>query len=169
MHITRISSVFRSTSALVARTTQDGLTTLWRRRDLTASTFTTRALPRQRPTLALPNGIQSRKPSLNSASANSSAHPLRQTSYPPSDDLAARAQYSPSADGSLDDFGDDDDIRSAISGPAAGDSGFTHKRKRPGERGKVGRPSKRNRGGEQQPRKWRRHAQHQPPQRAFSP
>lgn len=105
------------------------------------------ALPRQRPSLALP-GIKSRKTS--TASAASSAHPLRQTSFPPADSLEAQhllaedqalAQYSPSAEGSLDDFSDDNEIRSAISGPA-GDEPFTRKRKRPGEKRPRGRPSK---------------------------
>ena len=115
------------------------------------------ALPRQRPpNLALPTGVQSRKPSLASTTAPSSGHPLRQASFPPAEDLAkqhelaeneALAQYSPSAEGSLDDFSDDNDIRSAISGPT-GDGGSSRKRKR-GDgkkgRGKVGRPA--GRGG----------------------
>ncbi|TKA66144.1 hypothetical protein B0A55_09797, partial [Friedmanniomyces simplex] len=92
------------------------------------------ALPRQRPTLALPTNVKARKPSI--ASATSSAHPLRQTSFPPPDSLEAQhrfaedrtlVQYSPSADGSLDDFSDDNDIRSAISGPVAADDGTSRK------------------------------------------
>jgi transcription initiation factor TFIID subunit 11 len=87
-------------------------------------------------------------------SAASSAHPLRQTSFPPPDSLEAqhalaednvlRQQYSPSAEGSLDGFSDDDqDIRSAISGPAGGDAidGGMRKRKR-GEKRPRGRPAK---------------------------
>ncbi|KAK5120860.1 hypothetical protein LTR85_005927 [Meristemomyces frigidus] len=104
------------------------------------------ALPRQRPTLALPTGVQSRKPSV--ASNTSSAHPLRQTSFPPPDSLEAQhalaedghlRQYSPSAADSLE-FSDDNDIRSAISGPA-GDDGTMKKRKR-GEKRPRGRPAK---------------------------
>ncbi|EMC93845.1 hypothetical protein BAUCODRAFT_36305 [Baudoinia panamericana UAMH 10762] len=111
------------------------------------------ALPgqRQRPTLALPTGIKSRKPSV--ASAISSAHPLRQTSFPPPDSLEAQhalaednmlAQYSPSATGSMDDFSDDLDVESAISIPAT-DGGLASsatKRKRGAEKGKRGRPPK---------------------------
>ncbi|KAK3117473.1 hypothetical protein LTR53_001160 [Teratosphaeriaceae sp. CCFEE 6253] len=97
-------------------------------------------LPRQRPTLALPTGIksQSRKPSLTSAP--SSAHPLRQTSFPPPD-RNGRAQYSPSAEGSLDDDLDDD-IRSALSGPANDDTQPARKRRRIGEKGARCRKSK---------------------------
>ncbi|KAK5116176.1 hypothetical protein LTR62_008502 [Meristemomyces frigidus] len=111
-------------------------------------------LPRQRPTLALPGNTQSRKPSTTSAA--SSAHPLRQTSFPPADSLDAQhvlaedgdlAQYSPSADGSLNDFSDDNDIRSAISGPSGGaDGGVGKKRRRAGEKKPIGRPPKRAKG-----------------------
>ena len=101
------------------------------------------ALPRQRPSLALPSSIKSRKPSISSAA--SSSHPLRQASYPPlgtqhqraEDD--ALAKYSPDGDGSLDEFSDSE-ITSAISGPV-GDEAFTRKRKR-GEKRARGRPPK---------------------------
>ncbi|KAK3679796.1 hypothetical protein LTR78_000172 [Recurvomyces mirabilis] len=112
------------------------------------------ALPRQRPALALPGAPLSRKPSI--VSAASSAHPLRQTSFPPADSLEAQhmlaednhlAQYSPSADGSLDDFSDDNEIRSAISGPTGGvENGAGLKRKRKGEKRPIGRPPKKPRG-----------------------
>ncbi|KAK1065164.1 hypothetical protein LTR12_013273 [Friedmanniomyces endolithicus] len=112
------------------------------------------ALPRQRPTLALPGNVKSRNPSI--ASATASAHPLRQTSFPPPDSLEAQhrlaedrtlAQYSPSAEGSLDGFSDDNDIRSAISGPVAAEDGSFRKRKRPFEKRPVGRPAKKPAGG----------------------
>ncbi|KAK5134757.1 hypothetical protein LTR08_006132 [Meristemomyces frigidus] len=100
------------------------------------------ALPRQRPQLALPTTSlhpQPRKPS-SASSAYLSAHPLRQTSFPPSDAFLPR-QYSPDAADSLDGFSDgDNDIRSAISGPTASDSGLK-KRKR-GEKRPRGRPAK---------------------------
>lgn len=98
------------------------------------------ALPRQRPALglALP---KSRKPSIASTS---SAHPLRQTSFPPPDSFEAQSalsqQYSPGEDGSLDDFSDTE-IRSAISGPVADDNFSTKKRKR-GEKRPRGRPAR---------------------------
>jgi len=105
------------------------------------------ALPRQRPTLALPSQVKSRKPSL--ASSASSAHPLRQTSFPPADSLEAQhahaedaslRQYSPSAgEGSFDDLSDAE-LTSAISGPV-GDESYTRKRKR-GEKRARGRPPK---------------------------
>lgn len=104
------------------------------------------ALPRQRPTLALPGQV-GRKPS--QASASSSAHPLRQTSFPPADLEAQHAAaedrkyavYSPSAASNTgDDFSDDNDIVSAISGPGADDV-FSKKRKR-GEKRPRGRPAK---------------------------
>ncbi|EME42946.1 hypothetical protein DOTSEDRAFT_35311 [Dothistroma septosporum NZE10] len=103
------------------------------------------ALPRQRPgglKLALP-GQSSRKSSV----APSSAHPLRQTSFPPPDSLEAQhrlaedadlnAQFSPNDGDSIDDFSDSE-ITSAISGPASTDA-FTKKRKR-GEKRPRGRP-----------------------------
>ncbi|KAK4541090.1 hypothetical protein LTR36_008315 [Oleoguttula mirabilis] len=107
------------------------------------------ALPKQRPTLALPTALPSRKPS--NASNPSSAHPLRQTSFPPSDSLEAQhalaedgilRQYSPSAADSLE-FSDDNDIRSAISGPTgAGDDGNAVKKRKRGEKRPRGRPAK---------------------------
>jgi transcription initiation factor TFIID subunit 11 len=99
------------------------------------------ALPRQRPTLALPGGgsyVKSRKPSI--ASNTSSAHPLRQTSFPPeknpldSQHAEALAQFSPSQ-ASFDEFSDSE-IVSAISGPA--DDGAPRKRKR-GDKSTRGR------------------------------
>lgn len=101
-------------------------------------------LPRQRPgglSLALP--IKSRKSSLAPPSA--SLHPLRQTSFPPSDSLEAQHQaaedkelrFSPDGD-DLDDDDLDSEIHSAISGPA--DGGL--KRKRGDKKGR-GRPSNR--------------------------
>lgn len=108
------------------------------------------ALPKQqRPSLALPKN-QSRKPSL--ASNVSSAHPLRQTSFPPESLEAQHAaaeeadflrQFSPSqaSQGSLEDEFSDSEIASAISAPAAGQDGLTRKRKR-GEKRPKGRPPK---------------------------
>lgn len=99
-------------------------------------------LPRQRPgglSLALPS--KARKPSLAPSSASS--HPLRQTSFPPSDSLEAQHQaaedkelrFSPDGD-DLDDDDLDSEIQSAISGPA--DGGL--KRKRGDKKGRGGRP-----------------------------
>ena len=99
------------------------------------------ALPKQRPTLALPGQLKSRKPSL--ASTTSSAHPLRQTSFPPPESLeaqhaAALNAYSPSQ-GSPDDAEiSDTEIQSAISGPAEESA---RKRKR-GEKRPRGRPAR---------------------------
>lgn len=99
------------------------------------------ALPRQRPGLIPPNSAaSSRKPS--TASATSSAHPLRQTSFPPPESLEAQhaeaVAYSPEGSASIDVS--DSEINSAISGPG--------KRKR-GESGKKarGRPPKTARTG----------------------
>lgn len=117
----------------------------------------TLALPRQRPSLALPTSSASRKPSLAS-SITSSAHPLRQTSFPPPDSLEAqhaaaedaKYAYSPSAEGSLlgDDFSDTE-IQSAISGPAGGAFGGAFgfgesgdKKRKRGEKKARGRPPK---------------------------
>ena len=111
------------------------------------------ALPRQRPSLAPPQNIKSRKPSI--ASTTSSAHPLRQTSFPPAESLEAQhaaaedrellQQFSPSqaSQGSLEDEFNDSEIISAISGPAGGggEDGLTRKRKR-GEKKPRGRPPK---------------------------
>ncbi|TKA71295.1 hypothetical protein B0A55_07587 [Friedmanniomyces simplex] len=99
------------------------------------------ALPRQRPTLALPTNVKARKPSI--ASATSSAHPLRQTSFPPPDSLEAQHRFA--EDRTL--AHDDNDIRSAISGPVAADDGVSRKRKRPGEKRARGRPSTKPAGG----------------------
>ncbi|KAK4501571.1 hypothetical protein PRZ48_007380 [Zasmidium cellare] len=99
------------------------------------------ALPRQRPPLGLVLPSKSRKPSLASTP---SAHPLRQTSFPPPDSFEAQSaisqQYSPGEDGSLDDFSDAE-IRSAISGPVADENSLPKKRKR-GEKRPRGRPAK---------------------------
>ncbi|RMY78309.1 hypothetical protein D0863_00787 [Hortaea werneckii] len=122
------------------------------------------ALPRQRPALALPGQVPSRKPSVASATAGTpSAHPLRQTSFPPSDSLEAqhalaedhllaRSQYSPSAADSdaggagLEGFSDDEnDVSSTVDGPT-GDSNNSgpanKKRKRGTEKKSRGRPPK---------------------------
>ena len=102
------------------------------------------ALPRQRPSLAVPKTAKSRKPSI--ASATSHSHPLRQTSFPPQESLEsqhaaaedAALRYSPSQ-GSLEDEFSDSEIVSAISGPTANEDGATKKRKRGEKRGR-GRP-----------------------------
>nr|POE87490.1 transcription initiation factor tfiid subunit 11 [Quercus suber] len=104
------------------------------------------ALPRQRPTLALPAQTSRRASQTSSTSA---AHPLRQTSFPPPDLEAQHAAaedrkyaYSPSAASNTgDDFSDDNDIVSAISGPV-GDDAFNSKKRKRGERRPRGRPSK---------------------------
>ncbi|CAK4030937.1 hypothetical protein DOTSEDRAFT_35311 [Lecanosticta acicola] len=109
------------------------------------------ALPRQRPgapgglSLALP---KSRKPSL--APSTGSAHPLRQTSFPPPDSLEAQHQaaedhalreFSPGDGEDLDDISDTE-ITSAVSGPT-GDAAFVgQKRKRGGEKKGRGRHTK---------------------------
>ena len=104
------------------------------------------ALPRQRPSLALPG--KTRKPSISSTT--SSAHPLRQTSFPP-DSLEAQhiaaenaqlRQFSPSqaSQGSLDDVSDSE-IVSAISGPAGTEDGAgTGKKRKRAEKRNRGRP-----------------------------
>ncbi|KXT09714.1 hypothetical protein AC579_1685 [Pseudocercospora musae] len=107
------------------------------------------ALPRQRPALALP--MKSRKSSLAPSTASGSAHPLRQTSFPPPDSLEAQhqlaedrnlAQYSPGAtsDEALDDFSDSE-ITSAISGPV-GDAAFAGKKRKRGDKVTRGRVRK---------------------------
>lgn len=135
------------------------------------SSSTPLSLSRQRPTLALPNQSHRRKPSIASATSTPSAHPLRQTSFPPpapdsleaqhiaAEDAALRLQqYSPSqasfegdGDITLGDEFSDSEIVSAISGPAgptAGDdgagagAGVGRKRKRGAEKGTRGRPRK---------------------------
>ncbi|KAK3648257.1 hypothetical protein LTR56_007670 [Elasticomyces elasticus] len=131
------------------------------------------ALPRQqqqRPTLALPTNISSRKPSITSAT--SSAHPLRQTSFPPSDSLEAQhelaqrqrqQQYSPSIDGEFSDDDVGDEIKSTLSGPASTLNGGTGtKRKRmldgQGKKGK-GRPgTKASNGADDETRSVKRRA-----------
>ncbi|KAF2483372.1 hypothetical protein BDY17DRAFT_297336 [Neohortaea acidophila] len=114
------------------------------------------ALPRQRPTLSLQSqSSHTRRPSPLTASAHNSAHPLRQTSFPPPDSLEAQhaaaedavlrysptqtSQGSPGADMDDDEEFSDSEIMSAISG--VGDSGASRKRKR-GEKRARGRPSK---------------------------
>lgn len=99
------------------------------------------ALPRQRPSLALPTGFKSRTTSTVSTPSG-----LRQTSYPPEDSLEAQHrrvnqdQYSPVDDDSIGDLSDDGEIKSAISGPGD-DEGSSRKRKR-GEKRSRGRPPK---------------------------
>lgn len=105
------------------------------------------ALPRQRPTLSLPNGSNAarRKPSTTSASAAAlSAHPLRQTSFPPQDRFAgslgdsnSHLAFSPTESADVSDS----EITSAISGPAGEVDGGGRKRKR-GEKRNRGRPPK---------------------------
>lgn len=99
------------------------------------------ALPRQRPTLALP-GQQSRKTSITSSTTPS--HPLRQTSFPPQDNLPPdvagsrrHATFSPSE--SLDDVSDGE-INSVISAPV-NEENSSKKRKR-GDKRTRGKPSK---------------------------
>ncbi|GIZ47775.1 hypothetical protein CKM354_001085800 [Cercospora kikuchii] len=79
--------------------------------------------------LALP---KSRKPSL--APSTGSAHPLRQTSFPPTAEDEKHLRFSPGED-DLDDGDLDSEINSAINGPADG----SLKRKR-GEKRMRGRP-----------------------------
>ncbi|KAF2858590.1 hypothetical protein K470DRAFT_236172 [Piedraia hortae CBS 480.64] len=105
------------------------------------------ALPRQRTGLSLPNAKAAahvpRKPSITTASSFS--HPLRQTSFPPSD--ASERQFSPAVgwldEGGDDDLGSDIEVQSTISGPAGveevGVVGGKKKRK-PGR--PRGRPAK---------------------------
>ncbi|KAL1586548.1 hypothetical protein WHR41_05192 [Cladosporium halotolerans] len=97
------------------------------------------ALPRQRPSnpLALPTNPPHprRKPSI--ASATSSTHPLRQTSFPPPGGRETSAMYSPEGSDGISDS----EIASAISGAQGEGSGVGKKRKR-GERKTRGRPPK---------------------------
>ncbi|KAM0723351.1 hypothetical protein Q7P37_000337 [Cladosporium fusiforme] len=103
------------------------------------------ALPRQRPgpPLALPAGTPNprRKPSI--ASATSSSHPLRQTSFPPPEGLGGRhssAMYSPEGSAEISDS----EITSAISGPTGnvGEGSGTGKKRKRGEKRARGRPPK---------------------------
>lgn len=92
------------------------------------------SLPRQRPNgLALPP--KHRKNS--TTSQPTSSHPLRQTSFPPSEDGYSRDGFSPAE--SLDSL-DDADIRSAV-GEGDPNSTTSKKRKR-GEKRPRGRPPK---------------------------
>lgn len=100
------------------------------------------ALPRQRPTintggLALPTNPPNPRRKPSTASATSSSHPLRQTSFPPPESRSA--VYSP--EGSAD-FSDSE-INGAIAGSdiGASDVGTGKKRKR-GEKRPRGRPAK---------------------------
>lgn len=99
------------------------------------------ALPRQRPTLSLPTGAARRKTSI--ASATSSSHPLRQTSFPPGDRYGSpgggdsNAVYSPTDSADISDS----EITSAISGPV-GDIGDGTKKRKRGEKRNRGRPPK---------------------------
>ncbi|KAM0699209.1 hypothetical protein Q7P36_001256 [Cladosporium allicinum] len=110
------------------------------------------ALPRQRagPALTLPNGAPAPKPRRkpSTASATSSSHPLRQTSFPPPEGYGSNhnAMYSP--EGSAD-FSDSE-ITSAISGVtgnAGGDGGGTGKKRKRGEKRARGRPPKNSAAG----------------------
>jgi transcription initiation factor TFIID subunit 11 len=105
------------------------------------------ALPRQRtgPSLTLPNGAPAPKPRRkpSTASATSSSHPLRQTSFPPPEGYGSNhnAMYSP--EGSAD-FSDSE-ITSAISGMtgnAGGDGNGAGKKRKRGEKRARGRPPK---------------------------
>lgn len=96
------------------------------------------SLSLKRPALALPstsNPAKRRKPSV--ASVNS-AHPLRQTSFPPPDQHAglSRPQYSP-ASGADEELDVDDEITSAV-GSTAGQSRAT-KGKHKGKSNKTAR------------------------------
>ena len=100
------------------------------------------ALPRQRPGLVLPNSAaSSRKPS--TASATSSAHPLRQTSFPPPESLEAQhaeaVAYSPEGSASIDVS--DSEINSAISGPGKRKRSEKKARGRPPKNLRTGSPS----------------------------
>ncbi|QIX02517.1 hypothetical protein AMS68_008034 [Peltaster fructicola] len=100
------------------------------------------ALPRQRPTLSLPTGNAIRRKT-SIASATSSSHPLRQTSFPPADRYGSpgggdsNAVYSPTDSADISDS----EITSAISGPVGELGDGTRKRKR-GEKRNRGRPPK---------------------------
>jgi len=96
------------------------------------------SLPKKRPSIQLPGNPQPakrRKPSITSAT---SAHPLRQTSFPPADrnGASATAIYSP---GSVED---DLDVDDEISG-AVGSRGSNTKAARGSKtKGRLGRPPK---------------------------
>lgn len=91
------------------------------------------SLPRQRPHNGLSLPTKHRKLSSTSNSYPTSAHPLRQTSFPPSEGYEREA-FSP-AD-SLDSL-DDADIRSAV-----GEESSTTKKRKRGEKRPRGRPPK---------------------------
>lgn len=104
------------------------------------------SLPKKRPSIQLPGNAPShkrRKPS----TASSSAHPLRQTSFPPPDRLDSRA-YSPDTQGSQvfsptsrrsESLDVDDEINSVVSSGKNAKKGQGKKGSKPG---RVGRPSK---------------------------
>lgn len=102
------------------------------------------ALPRQRPTintggLALPTNPPNPRRKPSTASATSSSHPLRQTSFPPPEGQSAL--YSP--EGSAD-FSDSE-INGAIAGSDVGGSevgGGAGKKRKRGEKRMRGRPPK---------------------------
>ncbi|KAJ9629780.1 hypothetical protein H2203_002161 [Taxawa tesnikishii (nom. ined.)] len=100
------------------------------------------SLPMKRPSLTLPSGgnpVKRRKPS----TASVSAHPLRQTSFPPPD-LDGGVAYSPTeSHGSRDSLDIDDELASNA-GSADGTTDGRGKRGRKSKKeksGKLGRPS----------------------------
>ncbi|GAB7347091.1 hypothetical protein MBLNU459_g3222t1 [Dothideomycetes sp. NU459] len=112
------------------------------------------SLPKKRPSISLPPNQPShkrRKPS----SASASAHPLRQTSFPPPDrgdsrayspdTVDSRAIYSPTSRRS-ESLDVDDEINSTVSGRTGGGGDGAKGKKPRGEkragRGRVGRPPK---------------------------
>lgn len=108
------------------------------------------SLPKKRPSIQLPPNQPShkrRKPS----TASSSAHPLRQTSFPPPDRLDSRA-YSPDTQGSQvayspvsrrsESLDVDDEITSVVSGRNNASSSKKERPKKTTKPGKVGRPPK---------------------------
>ncbi|GAB7340529.1 hypothetical protein MBLNU457_6947t1 [Dothideomycetes sp. NU457] len=92
------------------------------------------SLPKKRPSIQLPGSSQPAKRRKASITSTSSAHPLRQTSFPPADRNGHNsAVYSPGSDA------DDLDVDDEISGPA-GPKGPKSNRNKP--KGRLGRPPK---------------------------
>lgn len=112
------------------------------------------SLPTKRPSLALPPNSNPSKRRKQSLASTASAHPLRQTSFPPADARLGSRQpvYSPSAPSVDDDLDVDDEIQStvgsSVAGPASTLDGRSTVRGRGGKRGRgKGRPARSVTGG----------------------
>ena len=108
------------------------------------------SLPKKRPSVNIPGNqpaLKRRKPS----TASLSAHPLRQTSFPPADRFDPRA-YSPDTQGSQvaysptsrrsESLDVDDEINSVVSARTTNTIGGKTRAKKTAKTGRVGRPPK---------------------------